>query len=68
MINVFNEVGETVDRFAASKVSLSLMIDSDALLTLVREIIHGDPECWRNLLIKHHGKCHVQSRCVRHVC
>ncbi len=59
------KVGESADRFAASKVSI--MIDSDALLTLAGEIIHGDSECWRNLLIKHHGTHYIQSRCFRHV-
>ncbi len=58
---ILMKVGES----AESKVSI--MIDSDALLTLIGEIIHGDSECWINLLIKHHGKRYVQSRCVRHV-
>jgi hypothetical protein len=44
-----------------------LMGDSDALLTLVGEIIHGDSECWNFLRIKHHGKGHVQRRCARHI-
>ncbi len=62
---ILMKIGESADRFAASKVSI--MIDSDALLTLVGVIIHGDSERWRNLLIKHHGKRYVQRRCVRHV-
>jgi hypothetical protein len=59
------KVGESADRFAASEVIL--MGDSDALLTLVGEIIHGDSECWNCLLIKHHGKGHVQRRYARHI-
>ena len=50
---ILMKVGESADRFAASKVSI--MIDSDASLTLVGEIFHGDSEYWRNLLIKHHA-------------
>ena len=65
LLTFYMKVVESADRFAASKVSI--MIDLDAWLTLVGEIFHGDAECWRNLLIKHHGKRYVQSRCVRHV-
>ncbi len=54
-----------MDRFAASKVSL--MIDSDALLTLVGEIIQSDSECWKLLFIKQIVNGHAQSKCVRHV-
>ena len=64
-LTFFMKVGESADRFAASEVIL--MGDSDALLTLVGEIIHGDSECWNCLLIKHHGKGHVQRRCARHI-
>ncbi len=58
-------VGESAGRFAASKVSL--MIDSDALLTLVGEMILVDSECWNLLLIKHNFKGHGLSKCVRNV-
>ncbi len=61
----FMKVGENAKRFAVSKASL--MRDSDALLTLVGEIFHGDSEYWGILLTKHHGKGHVQSRCARHI-
>ncbi len=58
-------VGENAGAVAASKANL--MRDSDALLTLVGEIIHGDSEYWRILLTKQHDKVPVQSRCARHI-
>ncbi len=61
----FMKVGENAGGFAASKANL--MRDSDALLTLVGEIIHGDSEYWRNLLTKQHEKGPFQSRCARHI-
>jgi hypothetical protein len=42
------------------------MRNPGALLALIAKIIHGDSEYWRNLLIKHHGRDHVQSRCAIH--
>jgi hypothetical protein len=41
------------------------MRDSDALLTLVGAIFHGDPEYWGKLYTAHHGKGPVQSRLAR---
>jgi hypothetical protein len=58
------KVGENLERFAASQVSL--MRNPAALLALIGEIIHGDSEYWGILLIKHHGRGHVQSRCAVH--
>jgi hypothetical protein len=45
------------------------MRDSDVMLTLVGEIIHGDPECssWGILLTKRHGKGTVQARFAKHL-
>jgi hypothetical protein len=43
------------------------MRDSDALLTLVGSIIHGDHEYWRILLTKQHDKIPVQSRFTRYL-
>ena len=65
LLTFIMKMGESADRFAASKAIL--MGDSDVLLTLVGEIIHGDSEFWKFLLIKHHGKGHVQRRCARHI-
>ncbi len=65
LLTFYMKVVESADRFAASKVSL--MIDSEALLTLVGEIIHRYSDCWNLLLIKHHVKGHGQTRCVSHV-
>jgi hypothetical protein len=56
---------ENSDGSAASKTSL--MRDSDALLTLVGEIIHGDPDLWGILLTKQHGKGSIQSRFAKHL-
>ncbi len=47
---VSTKVRENAEGSAASKVSP--MRDSDALLTLVGEIVHGDPDCWGILLTK----------------
>ncbi len=44
------KVGESADRFPASKVIL--MGNSDALMTLVGEIIHGDSECYSDIMAK----------------
>jgi hypothetical protein len=44
-IKFFMKVAKNAGFFAASKASL--MRDSDALLTLIGEIIHGDSECRR---------------------
>jgi hypothetical protein len=46
----FMNVGENAGAVAASKANL--IRESDALLTLVGEIIHGDSEYWRILLTK----------------
>ena len=59
------KVGENAGEFAASKANL--MRDSDSLLTLVEEIIHGDSEYWRISLTKQHDKGPVQCRCARHI-
>ena len=61
----FMKVGENAGGFAASKANL--MRDSDALLTLVGEKIHGASEYWRIFLTKQHDKGPVQSRCARHI-
>ncbi len=45
----------------------NLMWDSDALLTLLMELIHGNPDCWSILLKKQHGKGPVQARFAKHV-
>ncbi len=63
LLSYFIKVGESADRFAASKVSL--IRDIDALLSLVGEIIHRESECWKILTIKLHGNGHFQSRCAR---
>jgi hypothetical protein len=46
-------VGEDAEGSVASKASL--MRNSDALLSLVGEIIHGDSEYWEILHTKQHG-------------
>jgi hypothetical protein len=37
------------------------MGDSDALLTLLGDKIHGDLDCWGILLKKEHGKGHANA-------
>jgi hypothetical protein len=54
------KVRENLEASAAAK--STFMRDSDALLTLVGEIIHGDPDCWGILLTKQHGKGPVQGK------
>lgn len=59
------KVRENAEGSASSKPNL--MRDSDALLTLIGEIIHGDPDCWGILLTKQHGKGPVQARFAKHL-
>ena len=59
------KVGANAVGSAASRANL--MRDSDALLTLVGSIIHGDHEYWRILLTKQHEKIPLQSRFTRHL-
>ena len=46
---------------------MMIMRDSDASLTLVGEIIHGDPDSWGILLTNKHGKGVIQARFVKHL-
>ncbi len=56
---------ENVESCTSSKIDL--MRNSDALLTLIGEIIHGDHECWCILLTTKHGKGPVQGRFAKHL-
>jgi hypothetical protein len=59
------KVGENAEGSVASKASQ--MRNSDALLSLVGEIIHGDSDHWEISPTKQHGIGSVQSRCARHL-
>ena len=64
-IKVSAKVGENAEGSAASKANL--MRDSDALLTLVGSIFHGDHEYWGILLTTQHNKVPFQSRSTRYL-
>ena len=59
------KVRPNADGSAASKVEL--MMDSDAVLTLVGQIIHVDHEDSEVLLTKQHDFGHFQCRFTRHL-
>jgi hypothetical protein len=59
------KVRQNADGSAASKVEL--MMDSDAVLTLVGQIIHVDHEYLDILLTKQHDFGPVQCRFTRHL-
>lgn len=59
------KVGEIAEGSTASKAFQ--IRDSDAFLTLVESIIHGDHEHWEILLTKQRDKVPVQSRLTRYL-
>jgi hypothetical protein len=59
------KVGECAEGSAESKASL--MKDSDALLRLAEEIMHGESEYLGILPTKQHSKSLVPGKCARHL-
>jgi hypothetical protein len=60
--NEKNWGGNGLDKNPINKAKSTFMRDSDALITFVGEIIHGDPDSGGILLTKQHCKGPVQEK------